>query len=57
MDAKDNPVTKSADKVTFSVKDSSGGDAGSDITVTEVKETSPGVYEAKLSGTKVDTGP
>ena len=55
MDAKDNPVTKSADKVTFSVKDSSGGDAGSDITVTEVKETSPGVYEAKLSGTKVDT--
>ncbi|MBH3360839.1 invasin domain 3-containing protein [Pseudomonas guariconensis] len=55
VDAKDNPVTNSADKVTFSVKDSSGGDAGSDITVTEVKETSPGVYEAKLSGTKVDT--
>ncbi|MBF8733671.1 inverse autotransporter beta domain-containing protein [Pseudomonas guariconensis] len=54
MDAKDNPVTNSADKVTFGVKDSSGGDAGSEITVTEVKETSPGVYEAKLSGTKAD---
>jgi adhesin/invasin len=54
-DAHDNPLTNRADKVTFSVKNSSGGDAGADVTVTDVKETSPGVYEANLSGTKADT--
>ncbi|MGO0693135.1 inverse autotransporter beta domain-containing protein [Pseudomonas guariconensis] len=52
-DAEDNPVTNLADKLSFNAKDSSGGDAG--VTITVVTETKPGIYEAKLSGTKADS--
>ncbi|WP_302053305.1 invasin domain 3-containing protein [Pseudomonas putida] len=54
-DAEDNPITGIADKLSFRVKSSSGSDAGSDITLTAVTESAPGVYKANLSGTKADT--
>ncbi|MBF8755616.1 hypothetical protein IRZ57_10510 [Pseudomonas guariconensis] len=54
-DAEGNLVTGIADQLSFSVKNGGGGDAGSAVTVTTAKETTPGTYEADLSGTKADT--
>ncbi|MFK4234690.1 invasin domain 3-containing protein [Pseudomonas guariconensis] len=54
-DAEDNPISGIASKLSFSVKNDSGADAGSDVTVTALTESTPGVYKANLSGTKADT--
>ena len=54
-DAEDNPITDIANKLSFSMKNASGGDAGSQVTVTTATEIAPGIYKAELSGTKADT--
>jgi len=52
-DGQGNPL--SGGQVEFSVRDSSGAAAGTNVTIKGLKETAAGTYTAKLSGTKIDT--
>ncbi|WP_218188834.1 invasin domain 3-containing protein, partial [Pseudomonas sp. HMSC08G10] len=53
-DAKGNLVPGIVGDLEFEVIDSMGGAAGTDVTIKDLQETTPGVYTAKLTGTKVE---
>ncbi|WP_218188843.1 invasin domain 3-containing protein, partial [Pseudomonas sp. HMSC08G10] len=53
-DAQGNPVSGVAADLSFDVRDSFGTPAGGEVTITRLQETTPGIYTAKLSGTKAE---
>ncbi|WP_337157381.1 inverse autotransporter beta domain-containing protein [Pseudomonas putida] len=54
-DNQGNPVPGIVGKLTFDVRDSSDNASGTEMDLKDLKETTPGTYTAKLSGTKADT--
>ncbi|MEX5365147.1 Ig-like domain-containing protein, partial [Pseudomonas guariconensis] len=54
-DAHGNLVPGIAGDLEFEVIDSKGVAAGADVTIKDLQETTPGIYTAKLTGTRVET--